>query len=198
MAGDDLGRWEPMSVEATLAVFDGAPFRWWLSGGRALELHLGRSWREHDDTDVGISRRDVTALPLVLAGWDMHVAAAGRLEPWTGGELDATAHQNNVWCRRHTDRAWLLDVTIGDGDDDMWIYRRDRRIQFRWADAVLRTSGGVPYLAPDLQLLFKSKDRREKDDIDAHEVIPQLGSEHRTRLARLLPTDHPWRRLLPA
>jgi hypothetical protein len=196
MSVPSLGRWDPLSVTATIDTFRDAPFRWWLSGGHALELHLGRSWRYHDDTDVGINRRDIGALPSVLAEWDLHVAAAGRLEPWKGGQLQAALHQNNLWCRRHHDGPWQLDVTIGEGDDELWVYRRDPSLQVPWAQAVLQTPDGVPYLAPVLQLLFKSKDRRDKDDTDARQVIPELDRERRDQLARLLPTDHPWHDLI--
>lgn len=61
---------------------------------------------------------------------------------------------------------------------------------------MLRTADDVPYLAPELQLLFKSKDRREKDDVDARWVIPELNAARHNRLARLLPTIHPWHDLL--
>lgn len=37
--------------------------------------------------------------------------------------------------------------------------------------AVLRSAAGIPYLAPELQLLYKSKGLRPKDDVDAAEVI---------------------------
>lgn len=196
MSAGEFGRWEPLSVAATIETFRAAPFRWWLSGGRALELHLGRSWRDHADTDVGVIRRDAARILPVLDGWDIHIAAAGRLAPWTGEGLEAALHQNNLWCRRHADGPWLVDVTIGEGDDEVWIYRRDPRHRFQWTDAVLQTADGVPYLAPDLQLLFKSKDPREKDDVDALEVIPELDPVRRDRLSRLLPAAHRWQRLL--
>ena len=85
-----------------------------------------------------------------------------------------------------------LDVTIGEGNDDVWIYRRDPSVCVRWDDAVLRSEGAIPYLAPELQLLCKSKNVRPKDDVDAAEVIPALSEARRLRLRQLLPDDHPW------
>jgi hypothetical protein len=192
----DLGRWEPLKIAATVALFAGAPFRWWISGGHALELHVGRSWRDHEDTDVGMVRHDLAALRNVLTPWDIHVAASGRLSPWAGENLDSALHQNNLWCRRCPDAPWQLDVTIGEGDAEAWIYRRDPRVRLQWADAVLRTGDGVPYLAPDLQLLFKSKQPRAKDEVDAREVIPELDEAQRSRLSRLLRPEHQWQALL--
>ena len=192
MAGSELGRWEPLSLTAAEEMFSGAPCRWWMSGGHALELHLGQSWRDHDDIDVGVIRRDVPALRPTLSGWDVRVAAAGRLMSWSGDALEDGLHQNNLWCRRTTAGPWQLDVTIGEGDDERWIYRRDPRIWLPWLEAVLSTASGVPYLAPELQLLFKAKNPRPKDDVDAQVVIPELDKAQRDRLRRMLPSSHPW------
>jgi hypothetical protein len=192
----DLGPWAPMTVTEAAELFQPAPFRWWISGGQAFELHVGRSWRVHGDTDVGIARQDVPELRAVLAGWDVCVAVSGQLVPWSGQPLTADLHQNNLWCRRTVGAAWEVDVTVSEGDGSCWIYRRNTRIRRPWGAAVLRTAEGIPYLAPELQLLFKSAGRRPKDDADAQEVIPQLGAEEREWLAQLLPAGHRWTHLL--
>jgi hypothetical protein len=145
---------------------------------------------------VSILRDDALDLPVVLAGWDIQVAAAGALTPWEGTALTAEDNQNNVWCREAPDQPWCLDVTISDGDQECWIYRRDPTLRVPWEQAVFRNERGIPYLAPELQLLFKSKDSRTKDDRDATEVIPALGAEQQRRLRGLLPRDHPWHVLL--
>jgi hypothetical protein len=162
----------------------------------ALELHLGRSWRSHEDSDVSVLRTDVSALTTVLNGWDIQIAAASTLTPWDGGGVSSRANQNNLWCRRAPDQPWSLDVTISEGDQECWIFRRDPTLQVRWEDAVLGTDQGVPYLEPVLQLLYKSKNNRPKDDRDATEVIPTLAMEQRRRLRSLLPVDHAWQQLL--
>jgi hypothetical protein len=186
----ELGDWEPLRLEAVIELFSASHFRWWIGGGLALELYVGRSWRSHEDSDVGVLRRDLDSVHELLASWDLHVAAAGRLSPWRGEPLDSTDNQNNVWCRRAPDRPWALDVTIGEGSDDAWIYRRDRSVKVPWDLALLHTADGIPYLAPELQLLFKSKEPRPKDDVDATAVIPELDT--RQRMSRLLKPDHPW------
>jgi len=198
MVAPDLGPWAPLSLTDTVETFAEARFRWWVSGGRALDLHIGRSWRDHDDTDVGVPRREAAGLRALLDGWDIQVAASGRLHPWAGQELRPDLHENNLWCRRRPTGPWCLDVTLAEGDGEAWVYRRDGRIRIPWVQAVLSTADGVPYLAPELQLLFKSKDVRPKDDVDARQVIPELSAERRDRLARLLPEDHLWQQLLRA
>lgn len=196
MTASALGSWEPLDLDAAVDVFSSADFRWWIGGGHALDLHVGRTWRVHEDTDIGVVRAELGALRALLSGWDLHVAAGGRLSAWRGEPLAATRHQNNVWCRRGPDGPWALDITIGEGTGVDWIFRRDPTIRAPWDRAVLRTPHGVPYLAPELQLLFKSKDPRPKDDIDAAEVIPALDVIQRTFLAGQLEPDHPWQQLL--
>jgi hypothetical protein len=191
-----LGPWQPLGVDEVCERFAAAPFRWWIGGGRALELHLGRTWRPHDDTDVGVVRGELPLVHEWLSGWDLHVAAAGRLSPWHGEPLVASSHQNNVWCRFAPDGPWVLDVTIGEGTATRWISRRDPSLEVPWDLAVLQTANGIPYLAPELQLLFKSKDARPKDDIDADEVVPALDADRRTWLSNALPPDHPWQKLV--
>jgi hypothetical protein len=193
VAASDTGRWKPLDLPRVVEVFCSAPFRWWISGGLALELHLGRTWRGHEDTDVGVARQDLGAVHGHLAGWELHVAAAGRLAPWHGEPLDGARHENNIWCRTAPGGPWVLDLTIGDGTDRTWVYRRDPTLTMPWDLAVLRTPDDLPYLAPELQLLFKSKAPRPKDDIDAAQVIPELDVRQRDLLARHLAADHPWR-----
>ena len=183
-----------MLLEEIIGLFAGAPFRWWVAGGVALELHVGASWREHEDADVGVLRDDAAAIRSWLSEWEMAVAAGGRLTPWDGGPLEESRSHNNVWIRR--DSSFVLDLTIGSGNDESWIYRRDPSIRRPWHEAVLRTARGIPYLAPDLQLLFKSKNRRPKDDEDARVVIPSLDERARRFLTMTLPADHLWQELL--
>lgn len=151
-------------------------------------------WEPHEDIDVGVMRRDLGPVHALLSHWDLHVAAAGHLMPWRGELLDAARHQNNVWCRFTPQGLWVLDVTIGEGSEESWIYRRDPSVQLPWDMAVLRTTEGIPYLAPELQLLYKSKGLRPKDDVDAAEVIPDLDARQCELLSRLLEPNHPWQR----
>jgi hypothetical protein len=191
----ELGPWEPLEVEQIVGLFVGAPFRWWIAGGKALELHAGTSWRPHEDSDVGICRADAVAAYQLLAGKGYHpfVAAGGRLTPWAGRPLAAAAdaHENNVWVRQELSGPWVLDLTIGDGNQSTC----DPSVRRPWTAAVLSTPDGVPYLAPEIQLLFKSKGLRDKDNEDARLVIPLLDENRRAWLRAALPASHPWQDL---
>jgi len=100
VSADEYGPWDALSVSEVQAVFAKAPFRWWISGGRALDLFVGRSWRAHGDTDVGVLRRDVAQLRTVTKSWDVQVAAAGILSTWRDRALNSERHENNLWAGR--------------------------------------------------------------------------------------------------
>lgn len=188
--------WQPLSVEEAVGILQGASFRWWISGGHAFEIHLGDQWREHDDFDVGICRAEMAMVHAELAEWDLWLAAAGELSPWNGRPLTLGEHENNVWARRSPQEKWAMDLTVTECTEKKWIYRRDPSVTRDWDAAVLETESGVPYLAPELQLLFKSKRPRAKDHFDADRVIPAMGDERRSWLSVRLNPDHPWQEVI--
>jgi hypothetical protein len=62
--------------------------------------------------------------------------------------------------------------------------------------AVPVTADGIPYLAPELQLLYKSNELRPKDEVDPAEVMPALEPRQRKPLSHLLEPGHPWQQRL--
>jgi hypothetical protein len=58
------------------------------------------------------------------------------------------------------------------------------------------TSDGIRYLAPEIQLYYKAKDPRPKDEADFTAVLPFLTQPQQQWLSRTLASafgDHPWR-----
>ncbi len=74
---------------------------------------------------------------------------------------------------------------------DIWICRRDGSIRLPYGEIVHHTRDGIPYLAPELVLLFKAKHVRPKDQADFDATLPHLSPEQRASLARLLDRVHP-------
>ncbi len=188
--------WRPLLVDEIARILEGAPFRWWISGGNALDLHLGDHWREHGDLDVGICRNEAERVHEWFSEWDLWLAAAGELSPWDGRPLNLRRQENNVWARRSAQEGWAVDLTVNECTDDKWVYRREPSVTRDWTEAVLESPSGVPYLAPELQLLFKSKHLRGKDHADASHVIPAIDDERRVWLSKNLSPDHPWQEVI--
>ena len=202
---EDLGGWEPLSVEAVSELLSGTDARWWIAGGWALDLHLGRQTRPHHDIDVLELREDLPGVRERLRGWDLHAAdppGAGVLRPWPEAEqLPAALH--DIWCRPAPTSPWALQLMVDDTDGADWLYRRDHRIRRPVAGLHGPASApGRPVLAPEVQLLCKSRAPRPKDVEDFSAVVGALEDDRRDWLRRALSTvspGHAWLdRLQPA
>jgi hypothetical protein len=80
-------------------------------------------------------------------------------------------------------------------EDGLWHYRRQPEITRPLSTLIRVTDDGIPYLAPEVQLLYKSRTPREKDDADFERVLPRLDTEQRAwmRDALARTTDpHGW------
>jgi len=85
----------------------------------------------------------------------------------------------------------LLDVFREPHDGQIWVCRRDETIRLPYSQIIRRTAEGIPYLAPELVLLFKAKHARAKDQADFDGTIPLMTPAQRTALAGLLARVHP-------
>jgi hypothetical protein len=168
----------------------GFPAPWWVAGGWALDLFAG-SAREHDDVDVLVLRDDQRLIRDHLGGWDVQVAHAGRLEPWTGERIDPP--RGGLWARSDVNGPWELDFLLADSDGSDWLFKRDQSLRLPLGEIGMVGEAGVPYLRPELVLLFKSRLDRERDAEDFDRTLPKLDQARRALLAQWLPGDHPWR-----
>lgn len=84
----DLGDWQPLHPDSVAERLEGADFPWWIAGGWAIHLFVGRQTRSHSDLDVLVLRADHVQLRGHLADWDLHAAdPPGTLRPWSPAEL---------------------------------------------------------------------------------------------------------------
>lgn len=190
--------WQALSVEDVGALLDGLPARWWVAGGWAVDLFLGTTTRQHQDLDVVVLRPDQLAVQAHLGGWDLRVAHHGRLIPWAHGRpLDPDEH--GIWARPTPASPWQLELLVDDIDGDQWVYRRNPAVRLPVDALGLTTASGIPYLRPEVVLLYKAKRPRATDEQDASAVIPRLSGAQRAWLAAAIAKDtpeHHWLQLL--
>jgi hypothetical protein len=195
----DLGPWQPLSLEETARLFAGLGAPRWVAGGWAIDLFLGRQTRDHGDVDVSILGGNQPQLRALLPGWDIQVAHAGALTPWHPGDrLSAPRHQ--FWARPAPEAAWTLEFLLEDHDSARWLYRRDHRISLLLDRLGRVSAAGIPYICPEVALLFKSSGHAiERDAVDFEAALPALDVEARAWLwawlrAALTPAHpgHPW------
>ncbi|MGW2882569.1 nucleotidyltransferase domain-containing protein [Streptomyces sp. NPDC001233] len=201
MSVDEVGRWVPARPEDLAVTFAKADFPWWIAGGYAIELAVGRELRTHGDLDVLVLRRDQARVRDLLTDWDLHVAdppGQGQLRPWRSGEtLQPPLH--DIWCRRTSETPWSVQLMLDEAEDTHWVSRRAPQIRLS-LERVGRTGPtGIPYLAPEVQLFYKAKATRDKDETDFEAVLPLLDESQRVWLADSIAVtspDHPWRQRL--
>ena len=64
----------------------GYPRPWFVSGGWAVDLFVGRLTREHHDVEIGAFHSDQDALRRHLARWNFSRIRSGAWRPWAVGE----------------------------------------------------------------------------------------------------------------
>jgi hypothetical protein len=191
-------------------VFDAAalmkpfPHPWWIAGGFAMELFVGRSWREHGDLEIGLCRANQRALRDFLPDctWKkaLQIDGKGEWVEWEAGEM-LTLPTFQLKAKRpghDVDLEFFLD----DAVNNVWRFRRNEVITRSLYDIIRYSPEGIPHLAPEVQLLYKAKHHRAKDESDFEAALPHLDRRQRFWLLRSLrawnPTD-PWlKRVLDA
>src|SRR6202041_499078 len=95
-----LGNWASTTPEDAASWFSSLTVPWWIAGGWALHLFLGRQFREHGDFDVGVLRRDFPQLRAALSNWEVFEAQNNRLSLLSDG-MAPRQDVNSLWCRPH-------------------------------------------------------------------------------------------------
>ena len=192
------GPWD-LSVRPADAVrwFEGWDGPWAIAGGWAIELFVGSPVREHHDLDISIARADARGLHDQLAAWELFFPSPAGFTRWAAGE-PLPDDEFQVWCKR--DGLWTHEVLFEDIRDGRLHYRRAPK---NWSlpldEAIVSTAEGIPYIAPHMQLIYKSKGATPRDQVDIAAAAPLMSATQRDFLAsylRRLDPSHPWLALL--
>lgn len=186
--------WQPITVEETVERFGGFDVDWWIAGGLAIDLFLGWESRQHDDIDIEMFRKDRDILFDVFPGWELFTMAEGALTPWARGEA-IEPPVFGIWGRPSNDEPWAVEVMLADGDGDRWRFRRNPSISMERSLLTRISADGVRYCTPEVQLLYKAKQARPKDDVDFSRCLHLMSHEQKGWLGAALAVqepDHPW------
>jgi hypothetical protein len=193
----------PFQPEDIQLLLSPAPFQWWITGGWALDLFTDQKSRTHFDTDVAVARNDQTAARAYLKGWDFQYAVPGASNPaafesWNPGEtLEFKVHGS--WARENRDSPWRFEFLLHEIDQSAWSFRYCQEVRHPLSQIGARTLSGIPYLRPEIVLLYKAARMRQVDDEDFRRVLPDLVGEQREQLRRDLirfKPQHAWLDLL--
>ncbi|MFC1411811.1 nucleotidyltransferase domain-containing protein [Streptacidiphilus sp. N1-12] len=182
--------WAPGEIASRLA---GVATPWCVAAGWALDLFRGTQTREHGDIEIAIPAADFPEVRDRFPGYVFDGAGGGRIWEDAAPEVLAAVHQ--TWLRDPATGDYLVDVFREPHDGDTWICRHNEAIRLPYRAIIHRTGDGIPYLAPELVLLFKAKHAREKDRADFDATVPLLSPAQRGTLAELIARTypgHPW------
>lgn len=182
--------WRPEQVAVRL---DGVVAPWCIAAGWALDLFRGEQSRSHGDLEISVPAAGFPEIRHRFPEYVFDAVGSGRVWPEAGAEELAATHQ--TWLRDPTSGQFLFDVFREPHEGGTWICRRDERLRLPYDAIIERTPDGVPYLVPELVLLFKAKAPRPKDQADFDGVLPLLGRARRDVLGgwlELVHPEHPW------
>jgi Aminoglycoside-2''-adenylyltransferase len=191
----ELSEWEEFDSFRLLEIMGSCDAPWWVAGGWALDLWLGRATRKHQDLDVAVLRADQCKLYKALRRGELYYATTDhRLLPLRPGHwLEPPLY--GVWARREPEAPWLCEFLLNEHKGEEWLYPRNPAVRMPLAEMGSAIAGGIPVLVPEIVLLYKAHERTEKDEADFQSALPTCRPLPGPGLVGTLmetTPEHPW------
>lgn len=177
--------WHPVEAAELLS---GVAVPWCVAAGWALDLFRGEQTREHEDLEIAVPIGSFDPIRTALSDFEIEVVGSGRRWPLDSPAFDVIYQ---TWVREPDNGVYRLDIFREPHDGDTWICRRDETIRLPYDQIILSSPDGVPYLVPEIVLLFKAKHSRPKDQADFAGALPLLSPRRRAWLTAALTRVHP-------
>lgn len=190
-------------------------------GGSAIDLFLGGKTRPHKDLDVSAywDDRDTIVRYMLDQGWDVYEPCGGETLHRICGVADQQRVKSNIWCVRPSNPHYrfvereqgMYAVDFDDSEQNeldfieflfnrrepgFFLYARNTVIKLALDRAVLWAED-IPYLAPELVLLYKSTAVSNPDyQLDYDNAATKMDREQLAWLEKALlcmfPDGHRW------
>jgi hypothetical protein len=178
-------------LSAARTLFEPYDRPYWIAGGWAVDLHLGRTRRAHSDVDVQILARDLEEFAATFKGRGviLHDHRSGEEKVWEHG-APVEPGRNTLILEPG------IEVMVALSEGDEWVYHRGSgRTRRPLAEIGEFSASGIPYIRPEVVPLFKARDGRQKDDDDFADLLPTLtAAQAAWLLPRLTPPGQPQHR----
>jgi len=154
---------------------------YWIAGGWAIDLAVGRVTRDHADVDIMLLERDEHALRTDLTEVDVQLTGHdGQPGPWPAGRRLTPGPGRLVLQSRNLPLP--TEVLLAGAVGAFWVYHRGPRCIRRPLAHITHSRDGIPFLAPEVVLLFKSRSKSDKDQRDVETALPVLNAGQRAWL----------------
>ena len=205
-----------------------ADFDWCVCGGYAIDLFVGHNTRPHQSIDVAVFWQDKKKIIdfMLGAGWRVFEACGGGSIREVLESTDFTTDKRNLFCmikdnnhyrltsigsdmyqfamdHKEQSRLDCIEFLFSQKQDDDFLYANNYAICRSMQDAVL-TQEGIPFLAPEIVLLYKSGyieylDKEYEYALhlvsvavnDFNLLLPLLNNERKGWLKKALRTIYP-------
>lgn len=169
---------------------------WYIAGGWAIDLFIGQQTRDHKDIEIAIYRQDQLTLQRYLSDWELVKIAAGQKLAWPPGEhLELPIHELHA----RSSNGEKLEILLNEHKNQKWQFRRHLSITRPLGQVGMKTNSGIPFLSPEIVLLYKSKNPRAEDEHDFENTALLLPNQRRAWLKRSIEQylpGHDWVTLL--
>lgn len=108
----------------------------------------------------------------------------GRLRPWRDGDT-LPVRVSDVWCRDHGG-PWRFQLMLDDSEGALWRSRRCAAVTRPIVELGTRDSKGIPFLASEIQLFYKAKAPRPKDEVDFAAAWSLLDAQQKAWLRQAI------------
>ena len=208
-------------LEEVKAFLAGSGFPWAVCGGFALDMFLDQNIRIHGDMDICVFEDDrENVLKFILdQGWQVYeFRGQGKVRPLTHAMQSDPGR--NLMCLTdgcdivkfypckdkgmlyhqffHTGMKKLhyLEFLFNRADSGYLVLNQEKGVRRELSKAFL-TWNGIPYLAPEIALLYKASSSDNPDyQLDYRQVYPHLNSDQREwyihAMNLLYPDGHAW------
>jgi hypothetical protein len=186
----DDADWQAWRPEEAARRLGGLDVPWCVAAGWAIDLFVGYERRDHEDLEIAAPAEAFPQIHSVLGDLEFYSVGDGEVTALTEApERFAETHQ--TWGLDRAAFEWRIDVFREPSADGRWMCRRDERIRLSYDELIERNGDGIPYLRPEVVLLFKAKRSRAKDEDDLRDVLPRLDASRRALLREWVAVVHP-------
>lgn len=192
MIEGSAGDMESFSKVVQIAkLLDGFAQPWFIAGGWALDLFIGKVTRVHSDIEITVLRKDQNNLRQYLGNWEFTKVVNGVMQSWNQDEwLELPIHE--IHAQKKSSKLPPLEILLNESSqDEYWKFRRNFEIVRPLSRIGLRSNIGVPFLAPEIILLYKAKNPRFQDEDDFNHVRELLNQERQVWLKQVIALCHP-------
>jgi hypothetical protein len=186
----DDADWRPWRPEEAARRLAGLDVPWCVAAGWAIDLFVGHERREHEDLEIAAPADAFPTIHDALDDLEFYAVGDGEVAALSESpERLAATHQ--TWGLERGAFEWRIDVFREPSADGEWVFRRDARIRLPYDELIEHSTDGIPYVRPEVALLFKAKAARSKDDDDLRDTLPLLEASRRALLRQWIATVHP-------